>query len=137
MNRKIKTAGLALFGLLTLAPSLGAYPRVIVRPSFGYVRPSFGYYGYYPRRFYAGPETFMVLPRRSTGEVKIDTKSKEAGVYVDGGYLGRVRKFKTFDLRPGAHDIELRDADGNVLFHEKVAVVPGKTTRIDAMGIAG
>src|SRR5690348_10827173 len=133
MTRKGKIAGMALSGLLTLAPSLGAQPRVIVRPAFGYYR----FYGYYPRPFYRSPETLMVVPGRSTGEVKIDTKSKDAGVYVDGGYLGAVRKFKTFDLRAGAHDIELRGAGGNVLFHEKVAIVPGKTTRLDAMGVTG
>jgi hypothetical protein len=69
--------------------------------------------------------------------LKIDTNSKNAMVYVDGGYLGIVRKLKVFDLNSGNHEIELRDASGNVLFPEKVAIVPGGTTRIDAMGIAG
>ena len=132
MIRKLKIAGLALFGLLVLAPSLEAYPRVFVRPSFG-----FGYgYGYF-RPFYPWPGNVVVVPALLTGEVKIDTKSKNATVYVDGGYLGLVRKLKTFDLRPGNHEIELRDAAGNVLLHQKVAIVPGGTTRIDAMGIAG
>ena len=133
MSRKLKIAGVALTGLLSLAPSLGAYPRVIVRPSFGY----YGYYSYHYRPFHPGPETMWVLPGRQTGELKIETRSKEANVYVDGGYLGAVRKLKAFPLKPGNHDIELRDAGGNVLFHEKVAIVPGKTTRIDALGIAG
>jgi hypothetical protein len=131
MIRKLKIAGLALSGLLVLAPSLGAHPRVIVRPSFG-----FGYRGYY-RPFYPWPGNVVVVPAQLTGELKIDTKSKTAVVYVDGGYLGVVRKLKTFDLRPGDHEIELRDAAGVVLLHQIVAIVPGGTTRINAMGIAG
>jgi hypothetical protein len=63
--------------------------------------------------------------------------SKDALVYVDGGYLGVVRNNKTFDLRPGNHKIELRDAAGTVHLSEKVAVVPGGTTRVEALGIAG
>ena len=138
MIRKLKIAGLALSGLLVLAPSLAAYPRVIVRPSFGFGY-GFGYRGYWgpyyrwPGYGYGWPG--YVVP--VTGEVKIDTKSKNATVYVDGGYLGVVRNVKKFDLRPGNHEIELRNAGGTVLLHQKVAIVPGGTTHIDAMGIAG
>lgn len=136
MNRKVRIAGLALSGFLAIVPSIGATPRVIFRPSFGYPG-YYGYYGYgyYPRPIY--PRSVFVVPNRSTGEVKIDTKSKEAGVYVDGAYLGPVRKFKKFNLKPGTHAIELWDAADNSLFHEEIAIVPGKTTRINAMGIAG
>jgi hypothetical protein len=130
MIRKLKIAGVALSGLLVLAPSLEAYPRVFVRPSFG-----FGY-GYY-RPYYPWPGSVVVVPVALTGEVKFATNSKNAMVYVDGGYLGLIQKHKTFDLRPGNHDIELRDAAGKVLLHQRIAIVPGGTTRIDAMGIAG
>ena len=41
MTRKVKIATLTISGLLALAPSLAAYPRVIARPSFGY----YGFYG--------------------------------------------------------------------------------------------
>jgi hypothetical protein len=129
MIRKLKIAGLALTGLLVVAPSLGAYPRVYVRPSFGFR------YGYF-RPYHPWPGSVMVVPAM-TGEVKIDTKSKDMLVYVDGGYLGVIRKLKTFDLRPGNHELELHDAAGNVLLHRIIAIVPGGTTRIDAMGIAG
>jgi len=37
---------------------------------------------------------------------------KDASVFVDGGYAGTVGKLKTFHLRPGAYNIELRDHDG-------------------------
>ena len=64
------------------------------------------------------------------GYVKIKTEHKDASVYVDGGFADRVEKAKKFVLRPGTHDIELRDSDGRSLFREKVAVLVGKTTEL-------
>jgi hypothetical protein len=64
------------------------------------------------------------------GYVKIKTNLKDAKVYVDGGFANRIEKAKKFALRPGNHDIELRDSDGRTLFKEKVAVLVGKTTEL-------
>lgn len=64
------------------------------------------------------------------GYVKIKTDHKDASVYVDGGYADKIEKAKKFALRPGTHDIELRDSDGRSLFREKVAVLVGKTTEL-------
>ena len=65
------------------------------------------------------------------GYVKIKTDGhKDASVYVDGGFADRIEKAKKFALRPGTHDIELRDSDGRTLLHEKVAVLVGKTTEL-------
>src|SRR6476661_4631227 len=64
------------------------------------------------------------------GYVKIKTERKDASVYVDGGFADRVEKAKKFALRPGTHDIELRDSDGRSLFRERVAVLVGKTTEL-------
>jgi hypothetical protein len=66
------------------------------------------------------------------GYVKIKTDRKDASVYVDGGFADKVEKAKKFALRPGTHDIELRDSDGRSLFHERVAVLVGKTTELHA-----
>ena len=119
--------------LLGLAPGLSASPRVFIRPSFGY-----GYWypsPWYPRAWY--PPSRVIVPVPATGELKLNTDDKDARVYVDGGYLGVARKFKKFDLTPGRHEIELRDARGTVLYEERVAIVPGRTTEFNAMGIAG
>jgi len=64
------------------------------------------------------------------GYVKIDTKLKDDSVYVDGGFADKVAKAKKFALRPGNHEIELRDSDGRRIFHERVAVLVGKTTTL-------
>ena len=51
------------------------------------------------------------------------SKMKDAQVYVDGGFADKVQKAKKFALRPGTHDIELRDSDGRPIFKERVAVL--------------
>ena len=68
----------------------------------------YGYpYGYGPH----------YVPERY-GYVKIDThhQDKDAAVYVDGGYAAPVKKAKKFALRPGTHDIELRNSDNRTIF---------------------
>jgi len=76
---------------------------------------------------YAYPPDYMAT---NFGYVKIKTDLKNALVYVDGGFADRIEKAKKFALRPGTHDIELRDSDGRILFQEKVAVIVGKTTEL-------
>src|SRR5215470_5559657 len=76
---------------------------------------------------YAYPPDYMAA---NFGFVKIKTDLKNALVYVDGGFADRIEKAKKFALRPGTHDIELRDSDGRTLFHEKIAVLVGKTTEL-------
>lgn len=66
------------------------------------------------------------------GYVKIKTDRKDASVYVDGGFADRIEKAKKFALRPGTHDIELRDSDGRTLYRERIAVLvwqDDRTTR--------
>jgi len=76
---------------------------------------------------YAYPPDYMAT---NFGYVKIKTDLKAALVYVDGGFADRVEKAKKFALRPGTHDIELRDSEGRILFQERVAVIVGKTTEL-------
>jgi len=127
MVRKLTVATtLSLF--LGLAPQLMASPPVLVRAHTGF------YYGrgyhWCPGPWY--PDTTVYFPVPLTGELKIQTEDKDAKVYVDGGYLGIAKDAKKFDLRPGNHDVELRDSRGNILVKEKVAIVPGHTTTFDS-----
>jgi hypothetical protein len=104
------------------APAQQPPPRVVVVEPIRVFDPFFDYP--YP---YAYPPDYMAS---NFGYVKIKTDQKDASVYVDGGFADRIEKAKKFALRPGTHEIELRDSDGRTLFHEKVAVLVGKTTEL-------
>ena len=71
-------------------------------------------------------------PARFVGKVKFDTKMKDAGVFVDGAYAGTVRQLGTFPLRPGDHDVELRNPAGQTIFQEHIDVLAGKTLKLAA-----
>ena len=116
----------------------GVFGRpVIVRP---YVRPYpyiyygpgwYGYWGpgwYFPGSYYSWGPSYTV--NSTIGEVKIETHHKDASLYVDGGYVGPIDKFRKFGLMPGNHDIELRDMAGQTIFKERVQVILNRTVEI-------
>jgi hypothetical protein len=111
--------------LLGMAPTASAQRFrggfVVVGPG-PYWGPFYPYYGYYPY-----PPAYMAA---NFGEVEFKTHLKNADVYIDGGYAARIRDTKKFALRPGNHEIELRDADGRDLYQERVAVMLGQTTKL-------
>jgi hypothetical protein len=139
MNRFTKILFTSLLAIMFVVPVASARPgRVIIRGGFGgwgfgpaFYGPGFGWYGpgwYGPYgAYYVGPGEAA----NSTGEVKIDTKAKDAMVYVDGGYAGTVGNLKTFHLKAGEHDIELRDPSGHSYYQEHINVVPGKTLKLN------
>jgi len=109
--------------LMTLAPvSAPAAVRVFVgggfyRPFWGpywgpYWGPAYGY-AYYP----------------NSGEVKLDTKVKDAQVFINGAYAGTTHENKTMHLRPGSYKIEIKEA-GNTQYAESVYVVAGRTLHL-------
>jgi len=104
------------------APAPQPNQRVVVVEPIRVFDPFFDYP--YP---YAYEPDYMA---QNFGYVKIKTERKDASVYVDGGLADRLEKAKKFALRPGTHDIELRDSDGRSLFRERVAVLVGKTTEL-------
>src|SRR5882762_860678 len=112
--------------LMTLAPmSASAAGRVVVvsRPFYGgYYRPFWGpYWGpYYGGYYYTQP---------NAGEVKLDTKVKDAQVFINGAFAGTTRQNKSMYLRPGSYNIEIREA-GRTHYAEKIFVVAGKTLHL-------
>jgi hypothetical protein len=101
-----------------------AQPQIVVVEPVRVFDPFFTYP--YP---YAYPPDYMAA---NFGYVKIKTDRKDASVFVDGGFADKIEKAKKFALRPGNHDIELRDSDGRTLYKERVAVIVGKTTELHA-----
>ena len=109
------------------APPMAQQPaqqRVIVVEPIRVFDPYFAYP--YP---YAYPPDYMGA---NFGYVKIKTDRKNASVFVDGGFADKIEKAKKFALRPGNHEIELRDSDGRTLYKQNVAVLVGKTTELHA-----
>jgi hypothetical protein len=124
MSRYLKLSMIALLAVVCITPVASARPFVVVG----------GYYGpaYYGPAWY-GPgwvTPYGYVRGPVTGSVKFDTKMKDAAVYVDGGYAGTVGRLKTFPLRPGSHDIELRDHDGHSFYQERINVIAGKTLKL-------
>jgi hypothetical protein len=112
--------------LTTLAPTASAQrlrQRVVI------VQPVPVFDPFFP---YAYPDPYRDYAAGNLGYVKIDTHRKDAAVYVDGGYAAEVSKAKKFAFRPGTHDIELSDSDHRTIFHERIAVLICKTTKIEA-----
>ena len=127
LNRRL--IAVAVLGAVLLAVSLvptasAAGVRFVVRPYYGFGP---AYYGWYGPGWYA---PVYVAPHAVTGDVKIDTQMKGGSIYVDGGFAGETTKLKKFALRPGNHDIEVRDASGYTIYRERVNVLAGKTTDI-------
>jgi hypothetical protein len=92
-----------------------------------YIRGGFGYGpGYWGGPGYYAPYAFGTP---NAGELKIDTKMKDAEVFVNGAFAGTAGKLKSMYMRPGAYNIELR-AQGRTHFAERVYIVAGKTLKI-------
>jgi hypothetical protein len=126
MRRREKGLLILAAALMTLAPvSASAAIRgfvVVGRPYYGWYSPfwtsywgPYGYYGYYG------------YP--NAGEVKLDTKVKDAQVFINGAYAGTTHENKTMHLRPGSYDIEIREA-GRTQFTQQVYIVAGKTLHL-------
>ena len=112
-----------------IAPVPQPSQRVVIVEPIRVVNPFFydPFFAYPYPYAYPYPTDYM---SEHYGYVKIKTDLKDAKVYVDGGFANRIEKAKKFALRPGNHDIELRDSDGRTLFRERVAVLVGKTTEL-------
>jgi hypothetical protein len=124
---------LAAGAVMAVAPAFAAVRRVVVvnRPYVG------GFYGagfYGPGYWgpYWGPGYYAPygVAYANTGEVKIDTKAKEAEVFVNGSFAGTVKDVHSMHLRPGNYTIEVRYPGAAPGFSERVYVVAGKTLHL-------
>jgi hypothetical protein len=119
--KRLLTIGVILMALLPAT----AFARggVVVRPGFG--PGGYGwygpYYGMYPYGPYGAP---------NVGQLKLDTKVKDAEVYINGSYAGTVGKLKTMWMRPGSYDISIQ-APGRTSFKQQVYVIAGKTLKLE------
>ena len=94
-------------------------------PGWGWYGPGWGWGWYGPYGYGYGYDY-----QPNSGKVKIDTKAKDTEVFVDGGYAGTVKQLKTFRLKAGAHDIELRHPNGESFYQQHLNVIAGETIDI-------
>ena len=113
--------------LLTLAPmSASAAVRgsvVVGRPYYG------GWYAPYWGPYWGPAYGGYYYGHPNAGEVKLDTKVKDAQVFINGAYAGTTHQNKTMYLRPGSYNIEIREGS-QTQFAQKVYVVAGKTLHL-------
>jgi hypothetical protein len=136
MKKGLLILGLAAVMLVPMSGSAavragGGRPVVVVGPRFyggfgggfggWYGGPGWPYWGYpYAYGYYAYP---------NAGEVKLDTKVKDAQVFINGAYAGTTHDNKTMHFRPGTYSIEIREA-GRTEFSQQVYVAAGKTLHL-------
>jgi PEGA domain len=108
---------------MALAPmSASAARLVVVGPAFygpAWYSPFWGAYW--------GPGPYYAYP--NAGEVKLDTKVKDAQVFINNSYAGTTKENKTMHLRPGSYNIEIREG-GTTPFAEQIYVAAGKTIHL-------
>jgi len=107
--------------VMALAPMTASAARVFVGVGGPYWGPA--YYG-----SYWGP-VYGAYPSAVFGEVKFDTKAKDAQVFVNGAFAGTIKEAKTLHLRQGSYNIEVRRG-GEPSFTEQVFVTAGKTVHL-------
>jgi len=133
MKRFLKYSAIALLAFATFVPMASA--RGFRGGGFyggGGFGPAYypGYYGWYNSWY--GPGYYPVSP---VGEVQILSKHKGDQIFVDGGFAGRTGELKKFPLRTGIHTIELRNANGQTFYQEKINVISGKKIKIQSNNI--
>src|SRR5258708_14930725 len=116
--RKLFLVSIMLMALLPAAAFARGRGVVVVGPGFA----PYGWYGPY-----YGPYSYGPYSIANAGQVKLDTQVKEAEVFIEGSYAGKVRELKTMMMRPGSYDISVR-APGRETFEQKVYVVAGTSS---------
>jgi hypothetical protein len=123
MKKGLLALAVLVMGLAPMsALAMGRF--VVVSPGFygGFYSP---FWGPYWGPGYAGP--YYAYP--NSGEIKLDTKVKDAQVFIDGSYAGTTHQNKSMRLRPGNYNVEIREG-GQTRFAEHIYVVAGKTLRL-------
>src|SRR6266571_6888937 len=105
MRKRLLIIAVAVMTLAPISASAAGYV-VVGRPYYGgFYRPFWGpYWGPAYGGYYGG---YYAYP--NSGEIKLDTKVKDAQVFINGAYAGTTHENKTMHLRPGSYTIEIRE----------------------------
>ena len=117
-------------GLLILAVSLMTLlPQSAPAAVRGYVMVGPSFYGASYRPYWGPMYGGYYYANGSAGQVKLDTKVKDAQVFINGAFAGMTQQAKSMHLRPGSYRIEIREL-GRTKFVEQIYVVAGKTLHL-------
>jgi len=89
-----------------------------------------GYYPGYYGGLYPGIGFGIPYGHPNSGQVKIDTKDKNAQVYIDGSFAGSAKDWKSAWLQQGHYDLEIRASGNGPKFTAQIYVIPGKTMHV-------
>ena len=126
MRKGMLIVAMALMTLAPMSASAAVRGVVVVRRPYygGFYRPFWGpYWGPYWGPMYG----YSYAP--DSGSVKLDTKVKDAEVFINGSYAGTTHDNKTMHLRPGSYNLEIKEG-GRTQYAERVYVVAGKTLHL-------
>jgi hypothetical protein len=130
MMKKLLILAAVLMTLVPVSTSAAVRFVVVGRPYYG------GWYGYGPYwgaywgpywSTYWGPYGYYAYP--NSGTVKLETKVKDAQVFLNGSYAGTTHENRSMHLRPGHYRIEIREA-GRTHYNQKVYVIAGRTLHL-------
>jgi hypothetical protein len=126
MSKRLWILAAALAVALPVVAS--AAPRrgvvVVSRPYYG------GWHGPFWGSYWGPGPVFYARP--NTGVIKIDTKVRDADVFINGAYAGTTHDNRSMHLRPGNYNIEIR-LFGKTQYAERIYVIPGKTLHLRPM----
>lgn len=123
MKKGLMIVAAAAMALAPMTASAGVRFGVVVPGPMFYTP---GWYAPYWGAYW-GPGPYYAFP--NSGEVKLDTKVKDAQVFIDGSYAGTTKENKTMHLRPGSYNIEIHE-NGQTMFGQQVYVAAGRTIHL-------
>ena len=119
--KRLLVVGVALMAILSVTVFARGRVGVFVGPGFA----PYGWYGPYYGMYPYGPP--FGVP--NAGQVKLESKIKDAEVFINGNFAGTVKDLKTMTMRSGDYTIEVREP-GRTPFEEQIHVVAGKTIKL-------
>lgn len=136
ISQAVPASAAVRLGMISVGGGYGYYSG----PAWGW-----GWGGWYPPPFYGGwwgyplaypfydpfygPSLYW-SPQPNLGEVRLQSSSKDAEVYLDNAYAGVASKLKSFYLQPGVYELQVR-AQGREPQTKRIYVLTGKTLKVN------